>query len=277
MIQKSYNDTPSLYLIPTPIGNLEDITIRSIKILNEVSVIFSEDTRVTINLLNHYEIKKKLLSLNKDNEYKMKHKVIKELNKGNSVAIVTDRGTPLISDPGNIVSLEAINNGFNVISLPGATAFVPALTSSGIDNFHFLFYGFLDSKKTAMKKELESLKTLPYTIIFYEAPHRIIKTLEIIKDIFGNRKISISREISKKFEEILRGDIETVIKEFTTIKGEMVIVIEGNNKSANFDNLTIIEHVNLYIKEGLSKNDSFKKVAKDRKLSKSEIYNDYHQ
>lgn len=202
MIQNSYNNTPSLYLIPTPIGNLDDITYRAVKVLEEVEVIFSEDTRVTLNLLNNFGIKKKLISLHEHNENDIKEKVLDYLKLGFSVGLVTDRGTPIISDPGYKTVKYVSDNNFNVIALPGATAFVCALIASGISPQPFLFYGFLNSKDSRKKEELELLKDVEYTMIFYEAPHRIINTLNMMLDIFGNRKISISREITKKFETI---------------------------------------------------------------------------
>ena len=180
MIQNSYNDSPTLYLISTPIGNLEDMTYRSVKILNEVSVVFSEDTRVTLNLLTHYGINKKLIALHEHNEDTAKEKVLDYLKNGDSVALVTDRGTPIISDPGYKTVKYISDNGYNVVALPGATAFVPALITSGIAPQPFLFYGFLDSKDSIRKKELELLSDEVETMIFYEAPHRIIKTLNMM-------------------------------------------------------------------------------------------------
>lgn len=276
MSQKSYNNTPTLYLIPTPIGNLEDITIREKKTLEYVDVIFSEDTRVTLNLLRYLNINKPLIASHDHNENITKDKVLEYLKNGNNVGLVSDRGTPGISDPGYVVAKYIIENNYNVVSLPGATAFVPALIMSGLDTDHFLFYGFLNSKDSKRNKELESLKKFPYTLIFYEAPHRILSTLEAILLVFGNRNISISREISKMHEEIYRGKISEVIKELECIKGEFVIVVEGDSSNASYEHLSIIEHVNLYIKEGMSQKDAMKMVAKDRNLSKSEVYNSYH-
>ena len=276
MSQKSYNNTPTLYLIPTPIGNLEDITIREKKTLEYVDVIFSEDTRVTLNLLRYLNINKPLIASHDHNENITKDKVLEYLKNGNNVGLVSDRGTPGISDPGYVVAKYIIENNYNVVSLPGATAFVPALIMSGLDTDHFLFYGFLNSKDSKRNKELESLKKFPYTLIFYEAPHRILSTLEAILLVFGNRNISISREISKMHEEIYRGKISEVIKELECIKGEFVIVVEGDSSNSSYEHLSIIEHVNLYIKEGMSQKDAMKMVAKDRNLSKSEVYNSYH-
>lgn len=278
MSQKSYiNNKSTVFLIPTPIGNMEDITIRAVNTLKEVEVIFSEDTRVTKQLLNYLEISKKLISSHNFNESKNEKILLDYLSKGFNVGIVTDRGTPIISDPGYDLVKIAIANDYNVVSLPGATALVPALTVSGLNPSPFTFYGFLNSRDSKQKKELEELKNLPSTLIFYEAPHRILKTLGNIKDVLGNRQISISREISKKFEEVYRGTIEEVISELNEIKGEFVIVVDGNHEQKTYDNLTIIEHVNLYIKEGYKTMDAIKTVAKERNLNKNDVYNEYHR
>lgn len=278
MSQKSYiNNKATLFLIPTPIGNMEDITIRAINTLKEVEVIFSEDTRVTRQLLNYLNINKKLISSHNYNEYKNESILLEYLESGLNVGVVTDRGTPIISDPGYELVKIAIKNNYNVVSLPGPTALIPALTVSGINPSPFTFIGFLNNRDSKRRKELEEYKNLKTTLIFYEAPHRVIKTLEDIKNILGNRQISISREISKKFEEIYRGSIEDVLKELEDVRGELVLIVEGNNKIENFENLTIVEHVNLYIREGFDTKEAIKKVAKERKVAKSEIYNIYHR
>lgn len=277
MSQISYNNTPTLYLIPTPIGNLDDITLRAIKVLNEVEIIFSEDTRVTSLLLNHLNIKKKLISSHEYNEQNNKEKLLEYLKRGYSVGVVSDRGTPVISDPGYFLAETAIKNNYNVVSLPGATALIPALTSSGIEPMPFLFYGFLNSKDSKRKKELENLKNNKYTMIFYEAPHRINKTLDDMLEIFGNRQVSISREITKKFEEVYRGTISEVKEETKEIKGEIVIVVSGNKEEIKFDDISIIEHVNMYIKNGMNSKEAIKKTAEDRNMKKSDIYNEYHR
>ena len=271
MSQKSYDNSPTLYIVPTPIGNLKDITLRALEILKEVDIIFSEDTRVTIALLNHYEIKKHLVSLYKFNEIESSEKMLKYLKDGKNIALVSDRGTPILSDPGNICSKKVIEEGFNVVSLPGATAAIPALTSSGLDASRFLFYGFLNSKSSQRKKELESLKNIKNTIIFYEAPHRILKMLDDMLKTFGNRKVSISREISKKFEEIYRGYLKDVIKELED-KGEYVIVVSGNDEEICYNDLSLSEHLKMYMEDGYSEKEAMKLVAKDRKIPKSEIY-----
>lgn len=275
--QKSYDNTPSLYLITTPIGNMDDITYRAIKTMEEVDILLAEDTRVTKLLLNHFGINNKLIANHKFNEESNVEQIISYLKKGMNVGLVSDRGTPIISDPGYEAAKKIIEEGFNVISIPGVTALIPALTSSGLIPQPFLFYGFLNSKDSKQKKELETLKNEKSTIIFYEAPHRITNTLNNILEVFGNRDCSISREITKKFEEIYRGKISEVLPLLENTKGEMVIVVAGNNNVNTFSNLTIVEHVNLYIKEGKSVMDSIKLVAKERKLTKNEVYSSYHK
>lgn len=276
MIQNSYDNSPTLYLISTPIGNLDDMTYRSVKILSEVSVIFSEDTRVTLNLLTHYGISKKLIALHDHNEETVKDKVLEYLKNGESVGLVTDRGTPIISDPGYKTVKYVSDYGYNVVALPGATAFVPALIVSGIVPQPFLFYGFLDSKDNIRKKELSILVDEENTMIFYEAPHRIMKTLKMMFDIFGDRNISISREISKKFETVYRGKISDIIS-LIPEKGEFVIVVEGIKNKEIDDNISVKDAVNNYICAGFDVMTSIKKVAKDRRVAKNIIYKEYHQ
>ena len=276
MLQNSYDGKPTLYLISTPIGNLDDITYRSVKILNDVDVIFSEDTRVTLNLLNYLGINKKLISLHEYNEDVVKEKVLEYLKNGDNIALVTDRGTPIISDPGYKTVKYITDNNYNVVALPGPTAFVPALITSGLAPQPFLFYGFLDSKDSLKRSELERLSDEEKTIIFYEAPHRIIRTLNMMLDIFGDRNISISREISKKFETIYRGKISDVIN-IIPEKGEFVIIVEGVKDKIVDNNITIKDAVDNYIRTGFDVMTSIKKVAKDRNVPKNVIYKEYHK
>ena len=276
MLQNSYDGKPTLYLISTPIGNLDDITYRSVKILNDVDVIFSEDTRVTLNLLNYLGINKKLIALHEHNEDMAKEKVLEYLKNGNNIALVTDRGTPIISDPGYKTVKYITDNNYNVVALPGPTAFVPALITSGLAPQPFLFYGFLDSKDSLKRSELERLSDEEKTIIFYEAPHRIIRTLNMMLDIFGDRNISISREISKKFETIYRGKISDVIN-IIPEKGEFAIIVDGV-KDKIVDNYITNRHaVAKYIRTGFDEMTSIKKVAKDRNVPKNVIYKEYHK
>ena len=275
MWQTSYDNSPSVYVVPTPIGNLEDMTFRAIETLKKVDVVFTEDTRVTLQLLNHFEIKKKLIHMDDHNENDIKFEVLKYLKDGKNVAIVTDRGTPIISDPGYKTVKFLKDEGYNVIALPGATAFVPALVASGISSEHFLFYGFLSSKEKKMYDELTMLADSEYTLIFYEAPHRILRTLSAMLEVFGDRVISISREISKLHESVFVGHISEAIKTIS-VKGEFVIVVEASHEVIETD-MSIVDNVNMYIKSGLSSMDAIKRVAKERKLPKGEVYKEYHE
>jgi len=274
--QTSYDGSPSVYLVPTPIGNLEDMTFRAINVLKMVDVIFSEDTRVTLQLLNYFEIKNSLVHLDDHNEELVKEKVLSYLKNGKNVAIVTDRGTPIISDPGYKTVKFLKESGYNVIALPGACAFVPAVVASSISSEHFTFYGFLSSKEKKMYDELVNLKDSEYTLIFYEAPHRIMKTLKMMLEVFGDRYISISREISKLHESIFVGKITEAINSLESVKGEFVIVVSPNEEIISTD-MSIIENVNMYIKSGLSSMDAIKRVAKERKIPKNDVYLEYHR
>ena len=277
MIQKSYSEskTGKLYLIPTPIGNLEDITLRALNILKQVDIVFAEDTRETYNLLKYYEISKRIESCHKYSEMKNKNKILNILKEGKSIGYVTDRGTPLISDPGNVIVDECIKNNIDVISLPGASALLPAINMSGISNERFLFYGFLNSKKSQAKKELELLKNEQYTLIFYESPFRIIDTLQLMYEILGDRKVSIVREISKLHEEVNRDYLSNIINNIQNIKGEIVVVVEGSKneeKEIDFD-----EIINNYIDSGYSRRDAIKRVSEEYNISKNKIYNKYKE
>ena len=276
MIQKSYENTSSLYLIPTPIGNLEDITIRSLNTLKMVDIILCEDTRDTGILLQNYDIHKKLMSCHEYNESKMIDIVISMLKEGKNIGLVTDQGTPIISDPGFLVARGVIEAGYPVISLPGATAFVPALTVSGIEPSPFLFYGFLNSKNSKQIEELKSLKTFKYTMIFYESVHRMKETLHNMLSVFGNRMIAICREISKIHEEIARGTIEELLPLVDSMKGEFVIVVSGDKTTVDYSQLDVLEHVKMYVDDGMSEMEAIKLVAKERNVPKSVIYNEYH-
>lgn len=277
MSQKSYNDSPSVYLIPTPIGNMEDITLRAINTLKKVEVIFSEDTRVTGILLKSLDIKKKLISSHNFNESKNEKKILEYLSNGFDVGIVTDRGTPIISDPGYELVKIAIRHHYNVIGLPGATALIPALITSGLSPMPFYFYGFLNSKDSKREKELEEMKEIKATMIFYESPHRLVDTLNAMEKILGNRNISISREISKRYEEIYRGTIREVRDELIEVKGEIVMVVEGQKEKKNFDHIDILDHVNQFIEKGYSSKEAIKEVAHLRGLNKNEVYQKYHR
>jgi len=274
MNQKSYEETKfgKLYLIPTPIGNLDDITLRAINTLKEVDIVYAEDTRETISLLKHFNISKKVESCHKYSEMMHKDKIISILKEGKNIGYVTDRGTPLISDPGNIIVSYVIENNINVIALPGPNALLPAINMSGLSNERFLFYGFLNSKKSLAKKELIELKDLKYTLIFYESPYRIKETIKIMLDVLGNRKAAIVREISKIYEEVLRDNLENLYNNINNIKGEIVIVIEGNNEIEE-DNNNYEDIIKELINNGYSRRDAIKEVADRYNISKNKLYN----
>ena len=270
------NKKGMVYLIPTPIGNMDDLSKRIIDTLNIVDVIFCEDTRSTNILLNYLGIKKKLISSHKFNETANKNKILDCLKKEMIVGIVSDRGTPGISDPGHILSKYAIDAGYEVVALPGPTALIPALIVSGMVTQPFMFYGFLNSKSSERKKELNQLKYEKATLIFYEAPHRLKDTISDMKDILGNnRQISISREISKKYEETIRGTLADIIGKIGEIKGEFVLVVSGNNCNDNLDEISIEDHINMYLNNGETTMNAIKLVAKERNMKKSDVYNIY--
>jgi len=276
MIQKSYDGSVGLYLIPTPIGNLEDITIRSLNTLKMADVILCEDTRDTGILLKNYDIKKKLISCHEYNEVKMIDEVIAMLKEGLNVGLVTDQGTPIISDPGYVVAKGVMAAGFNVISLPGATAFVPALTMSGIEPSPFLYYGFLNSKSSKQLKELQKLRSLKFTLVFYESVHRLKSTLINMFEILGDRNVAVLRELSKIHEEVIRGKFSEVVTMVDELKGEFVIVVEGNKEVVDYGDLSIVEHVGIYVDDGISEKEAIKVVARERNVAKSVVYKEYH-
>lgn len=267
-----------LYLVATPIGNLEDITLRALNILKNVDIIAAEDTRHTLGLLNHFEISKPLISYYKQNE-KVKSKIlIEKLLEGKNIAIVSDAGTPGISDPGEEIVKEAIENSIEIIPIPGACAFVNALIASGMSTREFVFIGFLSALKKEKKDKLEELKYETKTIILYEAPHKLKNTLECILDVLGNRNIVLARELTKIHEEFIRDNVSNILNKIDEIKGEFVILIEGNSISKkdvelkNLTDLPLEEHYNYYEKQGLDKKEIIKKIAKDRNVNKNDIY-----
>jgi len=275
--QKSFiNNLPTLYLVATPIGNLEDMTYRAVKILNEVDIVFCEDTRVSGKLLSHYEIKKPLKTYHDHNKEMKSAEIIKLLQDGKNLALISDAGYPLISDPGYYLVREVIKEGFNVVSIPGASAGLTGLVVSGIVPHPFLFYGFLDSKETKREKELTALKEYKETLIFYESPHRINKTMKSLLKVVGERQVVIARELTKKFEEILRGTTSSM-QDIEDIKGEMVIILEGKKEVPYIPTKSISEEVTDLISDGLSSKDAIKKVAKLRNLPKNDVYQAHHQ
>lgn len=278
MIQKSYENSEygKLYLIPTPIGNLDDITLRAIKTLEMVDIVYAEDTRETLNLLKYLKINKKVESCHKYTEMKHKDKIVQILKLGKNIGYVTDRGTPLISDPGNVIVGESIKQNITVIALPGPNALLPAINMSGLSNERFLFYGFLNSKQSLAKKELIDLKDIKQTIIFYESPHRITDTLSQILDVFGNRNIAIVREISKLHEEVIRDNIENILKISDTLKGEMVIIVEGNTKEETLE-VNYTEEIDKLLTQGYSKRDAIREIADKYNVSKNKLYNEFKE
>lgn len=277
--QKSFeNNQPTLYLVATPIGNLDEMTYRSINILNEVNYIAAEDTRNTVKLLNHFNISTKLISHHEHNIKQSIPKLISLLEEGNDIALVSDAGYPAISDPGYELVKEAVSKDINVVPISGCNACLDALVVSGIAPQPFLFYGFLDHLDKKKKKELQDLKKYKETVVFYESPHRIKKTLSLMLDILGDRNIALCREITKKHEEIIRGQISEVLSIVDELKGEMVVVVEGSNEIQEeiVFTTTIKEDVDMYIEKGMSTKDAIKEVAKQRGLNKNSVYQEYH-
>ena len=267
-----------LYICPTPIGNLEDITYRTLRILNEVDLIAAEDTRHSLQLLNHFDISKPLTSYHEHNKDSKGGYLITKLLEGENIALISDAGMPGISDPGQDIIYEAIENNIEIEVLPGATAFVTALVGSGMDTHKFVFEGFLDRDKKLRRKRLEEIKNEKRTIIFYESPHRLKETLKDMLKYLGNRKITVNRELTKKYQEIIREDIETVIEIFNNreVKGEFVLIVEGFSgeveEIGKYDDLSEREYVIQLMEEGINKKDAIKIVCKDRKLKKDIVY-----
>ena len=265
-----------LYLVATPIGNLEDITLRAINVLKNVDLIAAEDTRHTLKLLNHLEISKPMISCHRHNENEKSNKIIEKLKDGKNIAIVSDAGTPGISDPGEEVVKEAIKENIQIIPIPGACAAINALIVSGIDTKEFYFLGFLPLNKKLRKEKLNEIKNINKTIILYEAPHKILNTINDLENILENRQVVFAREITKMHEEFIRGTIKEVKEKIENPKGEFVIIIEGNKNVENIENklnlLTINEHYNYYENKGYSKKEIIKLIAKDRNVNKNEIY-----
>lgn len=275
-IQKSYIDEGSvLYLIATPIGNYDDMTFRSVEILKNVDYIFCEDTRVTKVLLSHFNISTPLMNYHIFNEDVVSDDIIKLLKEGHNVALVSDAGLPCISDPGYLVSSRAIEEDIKVVALPGASASLTALIASGLPCEKFYFNGFLNSKQSQRIKQLEMIRDKKETMIIYEAPHRIKETLEDMLSVLGNRNICIAREITKRYEEYTRGQIEDIINSDLILKGEIVVIVEGckkENEVLQLNSLSVEDHFKYYIDKGINEKDAIKKVASDRGVGKSDIY-----
>jgi len=261
----------TLYLCPTPIGNLEDITLRVLRVLSEVDLIAAEDTRQTLKLLNHYEIKKSLVSYHEHNKVTMGPKLIEKLKSGKSIALVTDAGTPSISDPGEELVRLCIHEGIKIVPLPGPTAAITALIASGLDASSFVFEGFLPKKSKERREKLERISREERTTILYESPHRLKETLKELKEYIGERKVVVARELTKIHEEFIRGTVEEVLEKLgEEVKGEIVIVIEGAKISPLQKDPK--ELLDKYLKLGMDKKEAVKKVAEELKVSKREVY-----
>lgn len=273
--QSFQNQNQTLYLVSTPIGNLEDITIRAINILKSVDYIFCEDTRHSRILLNQYQIEAKLDSYFEHNKEIKGERIISLLSSGNDVALISDAGTPGISDPGYEIVIMAINNGFNVVAIPGANAILPALITSGLVIQPFTFLGFLPRQDSKQEALLTEFKYRQETLVIYESTNRVYKTMANILKQLGNRNVVIARELTKKFETIIRGTAQEIIASNEELKGECVIIVEGGNPSDKYQDLTLVEHVDMYIKMGNEENEAMKKAAKDLKITKSEVYKEY--
>lgn len=271
----------TLYICATPIGNLEDITLRVIRTLKEVDLIAAEDTRYSLRLLRHYEIRTPMTSYHQHNQISKGADLILQLQEGKDIALITDAGTPAISDPGADLVRLAYDNGIEVSSLPGATACITALTLSGLKTRRFTFEAFLPQDKKQRKRVLEELENETRTIILYEGPHRLLKTLNDLYKHLGDRRISIARELTKKYEEVNRSNIKEAIKQYEKeeIKGEIVLLIEGKSweevdqeSQEQWSSLSVEEHMVFYERQGVSRKDAMKKVAKDRGVAKRDIY-----
>jgi 16S rRNA (cytidine1402-2'-O)-methyltransferase len=285
--QKSFQNEDRkgiLYLVPTPIGNLEDMSFRAVRILKEADLIAAEDTRNTKKLCHYYEIETPLISYHEHNKQMSGEKIIAKLKEGANVALVSDAGMPAISDPGFELVEMAISEQLPVVPLPGANAALTALIASGISTQPFYFYGFLNRQKKEKRKELEALAGLTATLIFYEAPHRLKDTLVLMGEVLGDRRMVVCRELTKKYEEFIRGTVTEIIEWASTdeIRGEFCLIVEGSSgpaeqQSAWWEELSLKEHVEHYISlKKMSSKDAIKLTAKDRGLNKRDVYSAYH-
>ncbi|MCP8971196.1 16S rRNA (cytidine(1402)-2'-O)-methyltransferase [Ectobacillus ponti] len=285
--QKSFQNEAAgaLYLVPTPIGNLEDMTYRAIRMLKEVDLIAAEDTRQTKKLCNYFEIETHVISYHEHNKEISGQKLLALLEEGKKVALVSDAGMPCISDPGYELVAEAVRKQYTVIPLPGANAALTALIASGLPTKHFYFYGFLQRQKKDRREELQKLKCIQDTLVFYEAPHRLKETLKAIQEEWGNRSVVLCRELTKKFEEFIRGTLSEAIEwtETDEVRGEFCILVEGATEAEAtvqenwWSGLTVLEHISYYMSEKqLSSKEAIKLTAKDRNLPKRDVYQAYH-
>ena len=264
----------TLYVVSTPIGNLEDITLRALRILKEVDLVAAEDTRHSLKLLNHYSISKPMISYWGEKEKLKAEETLNLLNSGQTIALITDAGTPGISDPGNVLIRKAIEDGIRVVSVPGPSAVIAALSISGFSTEAFLFKGFLPVKQTQRLKELGELKLEARTIVLYEAPHRLLDTLHDIHEVFNERRLAVVKEITKFYEEVFRGTASAVLKmlEFSKIAGEYVIVLEGRPEEKREMTVDALMEIKTLMKKGLSRKEAVKKVAGEYGISKKVLY-----
>ncbi|WP_026702356.1 16S rRNA (cytidine(1402)-2'-O)-methyltransferase [Salibacterium aidingense] len=283
--QQSYdNETKAaLYLVPTPIGNLEDMTYRAVRLLQEVDIIFAEDTRQTRKLCSHFDISVSLDSYHEHNKETKGDKILGLLQEGRQVALVSDAGTPLVSDPGKEVVRRAAGENIPIISLPGANAAVTALTASGLGGGPFYFHGFLPRKKKDRQTLLEELTTIQAPLIFYESPHRLKEMIAHLADIWEKREVVLAREMTKKYEEIIRGTLSELAEYLheENVKGECCVIVEGADPETEprvqwWETLSAVDHVQVHIDNGMSSKEAIKETAKERGVPKREIYAVYH-
>lgn len=289
--QKSYianNRSGTLYLVATPIGNLEDMTYRAVRTLNEVDIIAAEDTRVTRKLTSHFNIATPLISYHEHNRRKQEQRLLEQLRQGESIALVSDAGLPAISDPGGELVRAALTHDIPVIPIPGANAALSALIGSGMATDRFLFLGFLPRERGACREMLKQWRLTEATVLLYEAPHRLLATLHLIQNEWGNRSGAVVRELTKQHEEWLRGTVQELINWFTETppRGECTLILEGaplgsmrqyeGEQLPWWHELSLKEHVDHFISEGLTTRDAIKRVAIDRGMSRRDVYNDYH-
>ncbi len=270
---KPFNSSkPVLYLIATPIGNLKEMSPRALEVISEMDIIAAEDTRNSFSLLNYFGIKKEMFSLREHNEIEASKHLLEKIKEGKKVAYMSDAGYPGISDPGYLLVQEMIKNDIAVSTVSGSSAFINALVASGLDTKHFFFYGFLPAKESEAKEEIASLKSRKETIILYEAPHRIMKTLGLLKDGLGDRYVCLARELTKINEEYIRGNLSELLElDETTIKGEIVLIVEGNKEEVSIDDNKIISRVEYFVKLGLSQKDAINVVAEEFNINKNYV------
>ena len=269
------NNKATLFLVATPIGNLSELSNRALEVLNSVSVIACEDTRNSLKLLTHFDIHTRMISYHNFNEEESSNGILKLLSEGQDVALISDAGYPLISDPGYVLVNKVIDEGYKIVTVSGPNAALNALVASGLETNHYMFYGFLNAKQSQAKKELEELKQFPYTIIFYEAPHRIEKTLKLLLEVLGDRRACLARELTKLHEEFIRGKLSELC-ELKDLKGEMVLVVEGYKKvSEQIDEKELFKMIDELVLDGYKTKQAISEVANKYNVSKNNLYNAY--